>query len=88
MTNKIFNFSDTYWLQLSGTKMGMPAAFTYGTLTFGQYEISTILTEMSHNILYYKCYIDDVIRTRIAMKRNGTKLWDQFKDAGVTYNGR
>jgi hypothetical protein len=37
MTNKIFNFSDTYWLQLSGTEMGMPAAFTYATLTFGQY---------------------------------------------------
>jgi hypothetical protein len=38
MKNNIFNFSDTYWLQLSGTAMGTPAACAYATITYGHFE--------------------------------------------------
>jgi len=42
MTNNIFSFDDTYWLQLTGTAMGTPAACSYATITYGQHENSQI----------------------------------------------
>jgi len=43
MQNKIFSFANTFWLQLTGTTMGTPAARAYATVTFGHYENSLIL---------------------------------------------
>jgi len=55
----IFNFSDTYWLQLTGTAMGTPAA-CYATITNGHFENIEILTEFHAQILFYRCYIDNI----------------------------
>jgi hypothetical protein len=43
MQNNIFSFANTFWLQLTGTAMGTPAACAYAMLTFGHYENSLIL---------------------------------------------
>jgi hypothetical protein len=43
MQNNIFSFANTFWLQLTGTAMGTPAACAYATLTFGHYENTLIL---------------------------------------------
>jgi hypothetical protein len=43
MTNNIFTFGDTYWVQLQGTAMGTPAAPLYSILTFGYYKNTKIL---------------------------------------------
>jgi hypothetical protein len=45
MKNNIFNFSDTYWLQLSGTAMGTPAACAYATITYGHFENTETLSK-------------------------------------------
>jgi hypothetical protein len=45
MNNNIFTFSDTYWLQQTGTAMGTPVACAYATVTFGQFENSVILCD-------------------------------------------
>jgi hypothetical protein len=43
MSNNIFTFGDTFWLQLSGTAMGTPATCSYATISYGQHENSLIL---------------------------------------------
>jgi hypothetical protein len=60
MENNIFSFSNTYWLQLAGTAMGTPAACNYATITFSNHEHKEILPHFSHQILYYRRYIDDI----------------------------
>jgi hypothetical protein len=61
MKNNIFSFSDTFWLQLSGTAMGTPAACAYATITYGNFENTEILTEFHLQIPFYRRYIDDIL---------------------------
>jgi hypothetical protein len=51
MNNNIFSFGDTFWLQLTCTAMGMPAACSYATITFGQHENIHLLPE--YRAIYY-----------------------------------
>jgi hypothetical protein len=44
-----------------GTAMGMPVACAYATVTFGKFENSVIQSDLRCHLLFYKCYIDDVI---------------------------
>jgi hypothetical protein len=60
MTNNIFNFGNTTWLQLSGTAMGTPAACACATIAYGQHENTRILTEFNFHLLYYQQCIDDI----------------------------
>jgi hypothetical protein len=53
MRNNIFSFSNTYWIQLSGTAMGTPAACSYATITYGHFENTEALTEFCPQILFY-----------------------------------
>jgi len=80
MTRNIFSFSDTFWLQLSGTAMGPPAACAYAIITFGQHENSRILPTYSQYLLHYKRYIDDVFGIWIPLERNSQEVWTNFKE--------
>jgi len=79
MTHNIFSFSDTYWLQLTGTAMCTPSACAYATITFGHFENSIILENFKHELLYYKRYIDDIIGIWLPPITNATTSWDNFK---------
>jgi hypothetical protein len=80
MENNIFSFSNTYWLQLTGTAMGTPVACAYATVTFGQYENSTIPPKYHHQLLYYKRYIDDIIGIWVPNNDNNSTSWYDFKN--------
>jgi hypothetical protein len=79
MQNNIFSFADTCWLQLSGRAMGTPVACAYATVTFGHYENTTILTEFSPQLLYYRRYIDDIIGIWLPPNDSQTTTWDCFQ---------
>ena len=62
MTNNVFKFGDTWYLQLTGTAMGTPTACIWATLYFAYYEMKTLLKKHdSNSLLLYKRFIDDGI---------------------------
>ena len=79
MKNNIFIFSNTTWLQLSGTAMGTPVACAYATITYGQYENSKILPKFASNLLYYRRYIDDIFGIWLSPEYHQEKTWRDFK---------
>jgi hypothetical protein len=61
MNRNLFQFDDTYWLQLDGTAMGTPSACLYATISYGVHERNKILRSYSNYLLFYRRFIDDVI---------------------------
>ena len=58
MNHNVFQFGDTFWLQLCGTAMGTPPACMYATLYFYLYEKKLVET-YSNNVIFYRRLIDD-----------------------------
>jgi hypothetical protein len=79
MSNNIFSFADTKWLQLSGTAMGTPTACAYATITYGHHENTEILTKFTPNLLYYRRYIDDIFGVWVPPESNQTAVWKNFE---------
>ena len=61
MNRNLFQFNDTYWLQLDGTAMGTPPACLYATISYGVHERNKILRSYSNYLLFYRRFIDDII---------------------------
>jgi hypothetical protein len=80
MRNNIFSFGDTYWLQLTGTAMGTPAACNYATITFGHYENSMLLPMFKDHIIYYCRYIDDIITIWQPPAHDNKTIFTNFKN--------
>jgi hypothetical protein len=80
MKNNVFSFADTFWLQLSGTAMGTPAACNYATISYGHHENTKILTTYAPNLLYYRWYIDDIFGIWIPNHTAPENTWATFKD--------
>jgi hypothetical protein len=81
MTNNVFSFGDTYWLQLTGTAMGTPPAPSYATIVYAIHE-STLLSRYHNNLFFYKRYIDDVfgiwIPDNSVSPDANERLWSNF----------
>lgn len=60
MTQNVVQFSDKFFIQLTGTAMGTPPAPIYATLYFAIHELK-LLRQYKNNLKLYKCYIDDVL---------------------------
>jgi len=60
MNNNIFQFSDTFWKQLSGTAMGTPPACMWATLFFDRHE-QDLCTTYADWLIDWARYIDDGI---------------------------
>jgi hypothetical protein len=79
MRNNIFSFSNTYWLQLTGTAMGTPTACSYATVAYGQHENSAILTTFYPYLLYYQRYIDNIFGIWVPPTTGNNAAWEHFK---------
>jgi hypothetical protein len=77
MTNNIFQFGDTYWIQLNGTAMGTPPAVTYATLYFAPHE--NWLLRKYPELKFYKRYIDDIIGIWIPTnQQDDNNRWNSY----------
>jgi len=79
MQNNMFSFGDTFWLQLTGTAMGTPVACAYDTVTYGNYDNNLLLPKFQENLLYYRCYIDNVLGIWLLPPNNAHTAWEDFK---------
>jgi hypothetical protein len=77
MRNNVFQFGDTYWLQLNGTAMGVSPSCMYATLYYAAHE-RTFLRKYPE-LRLYKRYIDDVIGIWIPQRLNDDLRWSNFK---------
>ena len=60
MTNNVFQFGDTFWLQKVGTAMGAPPEPPWTTIFFGIHK-ETVIARFSTRLQLYRCFIDDVL---------------------------
>ena len=60
MTNNVFQFGDTYWLQKVGTAMGAPPAPSLATIVFGIHE-KTVIAQFGDKLQLYRCFIENVL---------------------------
>jgi hypothetical protein len=60
--------------------MGTPAACAYATISYGEFENSTILTTFALNLLYYRRYINNIFGTCLPPKTNKDTTWTSFKN--------
>jgi len=49
-------------------------------LSFGQYEYTKILTEFWPNLLYYNCYIEDILEIWVPSPNTNRNTWEYFKE--------
>lgn len=61
LIHSMFKFGDTWWVQETGTAMGMPYACICATLFFAWFERQILLRNYWKNILYYKRSINDIV---------------------------
>ena len=59
MKQNIFQFGDTFWLQLMGYAMGTSAAMNYSYVYVGLLELQILLVDYQEFLLFYKRFIDD-----------------------------
>jgi hypothetical protein len=59
MSNNIFQFDNTFWLQKCGTAMGTSCACSYATLYWAYFERKHILPKWSHSLPLLRRFIDD-----------------------------
>jgi hypothetical protein len=80
MNRNLFQFDDTFWLQLDGTAMGTPTACLYATTSYGVYERNKILPAYSTFLSFYKRFIDDVFGIWIPSTDGmDDDHWEKFK---------
>ena len=60
MTNNVFQFGDTFWLQKVGTAMGAPPVTPWVTIFFGIHE-ETMLAIFGTRLQLYRRFINDVL---------------------------
>ena len=60
MTNNVFQFGDTYWLQKLETVMGAPPEPPWATIFFGIHK-KTVLVQFGDRLQLYRRFIEDIL---------------------------
>ena len=88
MKNNVFQFGDTFWLQLRGTAMGTPPVPTYANLVFAIHE-NTVVPRFPNRLVLYRRYIDDIfgIWHHHPDATSDHDEWRKFKEGIGSYEG-
>ena len=76
MSNNVFRFGDTYFLQQDGTAMGTSLAVMYATIYCALRERTLLLPKYAANIVYMKRFIDDIF---CLWQDTQQHTWQDFK---------
>ena len=80
MNRNLFQFDDTFWLQLDGTAMGTPTACLHATISYGVHERNKLLPSYQAFLKLYLRFIDDVFGFWIPSNDGHDELhWSNFK---------
>ena len=79
MKSNLFQWGDTYFLQLLGTAMGTSAACMWATIYFAVHENTTLLPKYQRNLLVYRRFIDDIFGIWIPDASNPS-AWTSFQN--------
>ena len=77
MKNNLFQFGDTYWLQIDGTAMGVSPSCSYATLYYSDHE--NYLCKKYPEIIFYRRYIDDIFAIWSPKEIDDANRWANFK---------
>lgn len=77
MTNNLFKFGDTYWIQNNGAAMGAPPCPPWSGMYFAPYEDDSC-DVFSEYVTFQKRYIDDVFGIWLRQPGDDAK-WERFK---------
>ena len=80
MSHNVFQFGDTFWVQLTGTAMGSPPAPTYATLYFAIKEFE-LLDQFSVSLFFYRRYIDDVVAIWVQSNKPNAPSFESLENA-------
>jgi hypothetical protein len=75
MTQNVFEFDDTHWLQIAGTAMGTSCACMFATLYYALHERLSLLPHYHSQLLYFKRFIDDIL----GIWKGNDEQWKSFK---------
>ena len=78
MKENIFQFGNTFWLQLTGTAMGTPIAVTYANLYSGWKEKVDIIPKFAENLLHISRFVDDLLGIWIP-RENDSEIEDAIR---------
>ena len=77
MSNNIFVWGDSYFLQLLGTAMGTSAACMWATIYFAVHEMGSIIPKYGNKLLLFLRFIDDIVGIWVGNPLDAS--WDDFK---------
>lgn len=81
MTENVFQFGNTYWIQLVGTAMGTPIAVTYANLYSGWKERDALIPKFRQNLLHISRFVDDLFGIWIPSSNDPENLqFEHFKE--------
>ena len=83
MYNNMFEFGDTFWLQIDGTAMGVSPSCSYATLYFAPHE--NLMLDRYPELHFYRRYIDDVVGIWIPLSDNDAVRWESFQSDMNTF---
>ena len=81
MKQNIFQFGDTFWLQLMGCAMGTSAAVNYSYVYVGLLELQILLVDYQEFLLFYKRFIDDGLGVWDVSLPNSKNKFEKFMAA-------
>ena len=86
MKENIFQFGNTFWIQLTRTAMGIPIVVIYANLYSGWKERAELIPKFEKNLLHLNHFVDDPFGIWIPDdSNNGETSFEEFKKELYSY---